>query len=64
MADDDVHLKPGELAVRLKTSPGTLANWRTRRVGPPYLKSGRSVRYRLSDVKLWELANLKQEVRS
>ena len=28
----------------------TLQSWRTQRVGPPYLKIGRAVRYRIEDL--------------
>ena len=31
----------------------TLANWRARSVGPKYLKVGRYVRYRWSDISAW-----------
>ncbi len=29
----------------LKTSPGTLRNWRSKNEGPPFVKVGASVRY-------------------
>lgn len=35
---------------RLLTSVGTLAQWRYLRRGPAYIKVGRSVAYRLSDL--------------
>ena len=31
----------------------TLEQWRYQGKGPPYLKVGRQVRYRLSDLQLW-----------
>jgi predicted DNA-binding transcriptional regulator AlpA len=31
----------------------TLADWRTKGVGPAYVKVGRCVRYRLSDLQTW-----------
>ena len=34
-------------------SPETLAQWRSRRRGIPYLKIGRSVRYDLADVQAY-----------
>jgi len=47
-----------ELAALLKVSPKTLANQRTRRVGPPYLKlSGGIVRYSRAAVAAWMEAN-------
>lgn len=32
---------------------GTLANWRSRNFGPPYVKCGASVKYRMRDVAAW-----------
>ena len=38
----------------LQVAPGTLAVWRaTKRHGLPYLKLGRSVRYRKADLEKW-----------
>jgi len=37
----------------------TLRNWRVRGEGPKFLKIGRLVRYRLSDVLAWEEASLR-----
>jgi hypothetical protein len=34
-----------EVAALLRVNTGTLANWRWRRSGPPYLKVGSTVRY-------------------
>ena len=42
-----------QLAKELGTSTTTPAAWRTRDQGPPYLKIGRLVRYRPSDVRVW-----------
>jgi predicted DNA-binding transcriptional regulator AlpA len=43
-----------ELAAELKVKPKTLANQRSRRVGPPYVKlSGGIVRYSRSAVRHW-----------
>jgi predicted DNA-binding transcriptional regulator AlpA len=42
-----------QLAKELGTAPQTPAAWRTRDQGPPYLKIGRLVRYRPSDVRAW-----------
>lgn len=36
---------------------GTLANWRTRKEGPPFQKFGTKVRYPLAGLKAWEAAN-------
>ena len=41
-------------AAHLSVSPGTLSVWRsTGRYGIPFLKIGRSVRYRLADLEAW-----------
>ena len=37
-------------------TPGTLANWRWRGHGPPYLKIGRKVTYLRNDVDRWKLS--------
>lgn len=47
-----------ELAAELKVKPKTLANQRSRRVGPPYIKlSGGIVRYSRKAVREWVEAN-------
>lgn len=47
-------LTPGELAELLGVSEETLAQWRSQRRGPPYVKvEGRLVRYRLPDVEAY-----------
>ena len=50
------HLTPDQLFARWggKIRKTTLANWRSRKVGPRYAKFGRAVMYRLSDVVEWE----------
>lgn len=53
----NIWITPEQLAERLQIALGTLANWRTRRQGPKYIRlSGKrgSVRYRLDDVEKWE----------
>ena len=41
-------------AAYLDMKPGTLEIWRsTKREGPPYIKVGRSVKYRRSDLDAW-----------
>jgi predicted DNA-binding transcriptional regulator AlpA len=42
-----------EAAEQLALSVKTLRNWRFLGRGPPHLKVGRLVRYRLSDLKSW-----------
>lgn len=34
-------------------NPRTLAAWRLRREGPPYIRCGRAVRYAAQDVMAW-----------
>ena len=34
-------------------SPRTLSNWRYKKMGPPYVRIGRSVRYPLLDAFRW-----------
>lgn len=43
-------VSPREAADRLGIERSTLANWRWNGKGPPYLKIGGRVRYRLSDL--------------
>jgi excisionase family DNA binding protein len=42
-----------ELAEYLAIPPKTLANWRSIKLGPDYVKVGGAVRYRRSDVLRW-----------
>lgn len=44
---------PGEVARYLQKPEKTLAEWRSRGIGPCYLSVGRDVRYRWSDVDEW-----------
>lgn len=39
-------------------STGTLANWRTKKKGPPYQKLGSKVRYPVAQLEEWEAANM------
>jgi Helix-turn-helix domain len=54
---DEVYLTPKELAERYRDtiSPRTLANWRSQKVGPSYVKIGGRVLYSLSSVIAWEM---------
>lgn len=42
-----------ELAAEMKIRPKTLANQRSRRVGPPYVKFGGTVRYSRKAIREW-----------
>lgn len=48
----DTLLTAAETAAMLAVSIGTLANWRSMGMGPPFIRlnGGRAVRYRLSDL--------------
>lgn len=50
-----------QLAKFLNTEVRTLQSWRYQKIGIPYIKVGRSVRYRKSDVETY-LANQRVEV--
>lgn len=52
------HLRQGQLAKRWDMSEQTLANWRWQQVGPPFLKLGNRVLYRIEDIEQFEAANL------
>lgn len=52
MTENEV-LNTREAAEILGMHHGTLANWRSRKLGPPYLKIGRAVRYRRHELEAW-----------
>jgi len=56
---EDVRLSQSELARLWNVSPRCLEKWRQLGVGPDYLKIGGRVRYRLSDIRAFEAANLR-----
>lgn len=50
----DELMTPAETGDYLKDLPeATLAQWRHRNIGPRYLKIGKHVRFRRSDVEAW-----------
>lgn len=49
-----LNLTPAEAAERLRIPEKTLANWRNKRVGPPFRKFGRRVLYPLDQLEKWE----------
>ncbi|ALU40952.1 hypothetical protein AS188_00415 [Kocuria flava] len=53
-------LTPAELAKHLHSAPATLAQWRYRGKGPKFVKVGRKVLYRASDVNDWIAAQTVQ----
>jgi predicted DNA-binding transcriptional regulator AlpA len=50
------HLTEVQTAKKLGVSKGTLANWRWRKYGPPFLKIGRRIEYLDSDIDEWRKA--------
>lgn len=56
----DEYLTESELAADLDKSPRTVKRWRARRVGPPFLKVGKTIWYRRDAVREW-LRSLEQE---
>jgi predicted DNA-binding transcriptional regulator AlpA len=54
---------PDEVAAFLRKPPKTLAEWRSRGLGPRYFKIGRDVRYDWAAVHEW-LADQAAEARS
>jgi excisionase family DNA binding protein len=47
------YLKREEAAKIVRVAPQTLAKWASERVHLPFIKVGRHVRYRLSDLQDW-----------
>jgi hypothetical protein len=55
--DSNVLLNEVQAAIVLNLSIRTLQAWRTRCVGPSFVRAGRSVRYRKDDLNTWISAN-------
>jgi excisionase family DNA binding protein len=51
---------PTELATELGIPVKTLAEWRSRGLGPAYVKVGRHVRYRREAIDDWEAGQTRQ----
>jgi excisionase family DNA binding protein len=51
--DDERLWTPAETADYLQVTDSTLRRWRREGIGPAWLKLGRTVRYRPSDVRAW-----------
>jgi predicted site-specific integrase-resolvase len=52
----DEHLEfvsPKEAARLLSVHPNTLCKWRISGAGPPFVKVGQRVRYRISEISTW-----------
>ena len=54
------HLTQFDLARRWVISPRTLERWRWLKQGPPYLRVGGRVIYRLEDIEQYEQLNLRK----
>lgn len=54
------HLTQIDLATRWRLSERTLERWRWQRIGPPFIKAGGRVLYRLGDVLRYEEAHLRR----
>lgn len=52
------HLNQIDLARRWRMSTRTLEGWRRLKIGPPYLRIGHRVIYRLSDIEAYEAKHL------
>ena len=46
-------LTPDDLASMWQVSPGTIANWRTNKKGPEFIRIGGLVRYSPEAVQAW-----------
>ena len=58
--NDGKFLTPEEVTERYRggVSIGTLRNWRAMRVGPAYLKIGKSVLYPIDELEAWDKKNI------
>jgi hypothetical protein len=48
--DPETYVTDTIAASLIGCKPQTLRNWRTNRTGPPYIKLGRMVRYKIKDL--------------
>jgi len=57
---DHVYLTPEELSERYRgaVSVDTLRNWRSLRVGPSFVKVGKSVLYSIVELDRWDKGNI------
>lgn len=57
---DQKYLTPEEVAERYRStiSVGTLRNWRSMRIGPAYVKVGKSVLYPVDELEMWDQKNI------
>jgi excisionase family DNA binding protein len=57
----EAYLKPREAAEYLRSSTSTLAKARMYKRGPLFVRIGRAVRYRQSDLDAWMSASVAQQ---
>lgn len=51
----DQFMTPGEVAVALSISKGTLSNWRVQRIGLRFVRAGKRVFYLADDVEAFKV---------
>lgn len=56
----DTHLNQHQLARRWDLTARTLERWRWMTYGPPYIKIGGRILYRLSDIETYEAEHLRE----
>jgi predicted DNA-binding transcriptional regulator AlpA len=54
------YLSPAQLAERYGLPLETVYNWNKLRSGPRFMKLGRHVRYRMTDVLAWEASRTRE----
>ncbi len=57
VTDRETLLTEVQAATVLNLSMRTLQAWRTKRTGPSFVRAGRAIRYRRSDLDTWMSAN-------
>jgi hypothetical protein len=57
---DDRFLTPEEVSERYRggISVGTLRNWRAMRIGPTFVKIGKTVLYPITELDAWDQKNI------
>ena len=63
MTEADRLLDKTEVSEHLGVGESTLAKWRGRGIGPPFLKIGKRIVYRMSDLEKWLDTRLKYSTR-
>ena len=61
--NDNELLTTEQVAELLQTSDRTIIRWRNERIGPPWCKFGRQVRYRRHSLERWIAESEQQPVR-